>query len=218
MKLSENTMNILKNFSTINSGMVLQPGTYQRTIDAINKSILAEATLEDSFPQEFGIYDLNRFLGTLSMLKDPEITFEDRSVIINDGEITLTYFPCSPNLIVTPPDKVLSLTNVNAKFSLSASSMQKLLKLAAMNNLPNLSILGKNGDLGWKIHEATNDTSNHGFMNIGAYGGPDFVATFNKDNLKLLPLDYEVEVQSGAFAKFTSVDGKIRYFVALESN
>jgi hypothetical protein len=215
MNLSEHTLSVLKNFASINSGVVLKPGKSQKTISA-EKSILVEAKLEDDIPSEFGIYDLNQFLGILTTLKNPEVTFGENTVNLNDGELSVTYRGCSSNLIITPPNKELKLENVTTKFSLSNATLQKLIKVATMISLPNLSVIGKDGSLLLKIHEKANDTSNDGVQKIGDYAGKDFIATFNKDNLKLLPDDYEVEVQVGAFAKFVNVKGNLTYFIALE--
>jgi len=216
MKLSENTLSVLKNFATINSGVVLKSGQTQKTISP-EKSILVEAKLDDNIPSEFGIYDLNQFLGNVTTLKNPELTFNSNSVTMDDGELSLNYFSCSTNLIISPPDKELVLKNVDCKFALSNSVLQKLLKIAQMNNLPNLTVIGKNAELRLKIHEKANDTSNEGSVKIGEYAGEDFSATFKTENLKLLPDDYNVELQNGAFAMFVNVAGNLKYFIALET-
>ena len=216
MQLSENTLNVLKNFAAINSGVVLSPGRKQKTISP-EKSILVEATLEDDIPSEFGIYDLNQFLGIFTFLKNPEITFSGNQVVLDDGELKFTYRGCSTNLIITPPDKELVLKNITTKFSLANATSQKLIRIATLSNLPNLSVIGKDGDLLLKIHEKTNDTSNDGVQKIGDYAGEDFIGTFKTENLKLLPDDYNVEIQAGAFAKFENVNSNLKYFIALET-
>ena len=216
MKFSENTLAVLKNFSTINSGVVLKSGKTQKTISP-EKSILVEATLEDNLPSDFGIYDLNQFLGNVTTLKNPELNFSSNAVTLDDGEFSLTYLSCSPNLIISPPEKELALKQVDVSFALTNSVLQKLLKVATMNSLPNLTVVGKDGELRLKIHEKANDTSNHGSIKIGDFAGNDFSATFKTENLKLLPDDYNVEVQVGAFAKFVNVAGTLKYFIALET-
>ena len=216
MKLSDNTLSVLKNFASINSGVVLKSGKTQKTISP-EKSILVEATLEDNIPTEFGIYDLNQFLGIVTTLKNPELTFGKDVVTLDDGELSVTYRGCSSNLIITPPDKELVLKDITTKFSLPNATSQKLIKVATMINLPNLSVIGKEGELLLKIHEKANDTSNDGVQKIGDYAGKDFTATFKTENLKLLPDDYNVEVQAGAFAKFTNQNNTLTYFIALET-
>ena len=216
MKLSENTLAVLKNFASINSGVVLKSGQVQKTISP-EKSILVEATLEDNLNTDFGIYDLNQFLGNVTTLKNPELTFTKDSVTLDDGDFALNYLACSPSLIISPPDKELALKTVDCKFALTNATLQKLLKIATMNSLPNLTVVGKDGELRLKIHEKANDTSNHGSVKIGDYAGEDFIATFKTENLKLLPDDYNVELQKGAFAKFVNVAGNLKYFIALET-
>jgi len=216
MKLSENTMSVLKNFSAINSGLVLQQGNIQKTISP-EKSILVEAELEDAIPELFGIYDLNQFLGNVTTLGNPDLAFNENSVMMNDGEIAFSYYSCSPNLIVSPPDKELKLKQVDVSFTLTNAILAKLLKLAAMNNLTHLSVVGKNGEIRLQTHEKANDTSNHASFKLNDYSGPDFTASFKVDNIKLIAGDYDVEIQLGAFAKFVSKNAKIKYFIALET-
>ena len=216
MNLSENTLSVLKNFASINSGVVLKSGLVQKTISP-EKSILVEATLEDSIPSDFGIYDLNQFLGIVTTLKNPDITFGENVVVLDDGDLSVSYRGCSANLIITPPDKELVLKDITTKFSLPNATSQKLIKVATMINLPNLSVIGKDGALLLKIHEKANDTSNDGVQKIGDYAGKDFTATFKTDNLKFMPDDYNVEIQAGAFAKFVNVAGNLKYFIALET-
>jgi len=216
MKLSENTMSVLKNFSAINSGLVLQKGNIQKTISP-EKSILVEAELEDAIPELFGIYDLNQFLGNVTTLGNPDLAFNENSVMMNDGEIAFSYYSCSPNLIVSPPDKELKLKQVDVSFTLTNAILAKLLKLAAMNNLTHLSVVGKNGEIRLQTHEKANDTSNHASFKLNDYSGPDFTASFKVDNIKLIAGDYDVEIQLDAFAKFVSKNAKIKYFIALET-
>jgi len=216
MKLSENTLAVLKNFAGINSGVVLSSGASQRTISP-EKSILVEATIDDDIPTQFGIYDLNQFLGNLTTLRNPELTFSKEGVVLDDGELSFEYRACSANLIITPPEKELVLKSVDVTFFLPNDTLQKLIKVATMNGLPNLSVVGKNGELLLKIHERANDTSNSGTIKIGEYAGQDFTASFKTDNLKLLPNDYNVEIQKGAFAKFENAAKTLKYFIALET-
>jgi hypothetical protein len=216
MKFSDKTLAVLKNFASINSGVVFRPGKIQKTMDA-NKQILVEATLEDDFPAEFGIYDLNNFLGNVTSLKNPEIDFTKEHAILKEGDFTITYMACSPNLIITPPNKELVLKSVDVKFDLSNSNFSRLLKVANMNTLTHISLVGENGSLLLKVYDPANDTSNHGASRLGDYAGNDFKVTFKTENLKLLPDDYEVQLQIGTFAQFVNKDGNLKYFVSQEA-
>lgn len=216
MKLSDYTLTVLKNFSTINSGVVLQKGNVQKTISP-EKSILVEAEIEESFPSQFGIYDLNQFLGNVTTLASPDLTFGDKAVSMKDDTFTLFYLSCSPELIISPPDKELAIKDPDVSFDLTNAIFLKIIRLASMNDLPHLSVIGKDGELKLQAHEKTNPTSNHASTKIGDYSGKDFVATFKTENLKIINDDYKVEVKSGAFAKFTSKTRKLTYFIALET-
>jgi len=214
MKLSEYTLSVLKNFANINSGVVLRPGNVQKTMSD-EQSILVEAELEEAFPQDFGVYDLNQFLGNISTLGDPELEFHDKWVNLKDSDLTVKYFGCDASLIKSPPAKGLTLDNPDVTFDLTNATLSKLLKLASMNVLPHLSIVGENGELLIKTHEKGNDTSNSvESVNIGKTD-KTFVASFKTENIKLLPDDYTVDIKLGAFAKFTSKTKKITYFIAL---
>lgn len=216
MKLSENTLSILKNFSTINSGIVLKQGKKQRTMSP-DKTILAEVNLEDDIGADFGIYDLPQFLGNISTLGNPDLQFNSNHVVMNDGTLKLNYYSCSPTLITSPPDKNLDMKSVDVKFILTSANMQKLLRLAAMNAMPNLTVVGKDGKLLLKTHEKENDTSNYASMEIGEHSGEDFEKSFKTENLKMIADDYDVSITFQGFALFESKNKPLKYFVALEA-
>lgn len=214
MKLSESTLSILKNFSTFNSSIILNEGKMQKTMSP-DKKLLAQVELEDHIPNKFPIYDLNQFLGNVSAL--PDLTFNGDTMLMSDGEVTMAYKACSAEVVISPPDKnKLVIENPDAIFDISQSIVSKLIRLAAMNSLPNISVIGKNGKMIVQVHEKKNDKSNHAETVIGQHSGPDFNATFETEKLKMIPDDYKVEVKNNAFAKFTSKNRNLTYFVALE--
>lgn len=215
MKLSEFTVSILKNFSGINSGIVLSQGKMQRTMSP-DRRVLAEVELEDELPCNFAIYDLNQFLGNIATL--PELTFSANEVVMSDGEVTMAYKACSPEVVISPPDKKLTINDPDAAFDLSQSTVSKLIRLASMNSLPNLTVMGKNGKLTVQVHEKKNSKSNFAETVVGNFDGPDFTATFETDKLKMLADDYSVVIKEKAFAKFSSKNRNLVYFVALEAN
>jgi len=213
MKFSEYTLTALKNFSTINPSLVIRAGNVQKTINADN-TILVESEFEDSFPNEFGIYDLNQFLGNITTLNNPDLDFNDKSVVMSDGNLKLNYYYCSTNLIKAPPDKELKMDRVDAKFVLANNVLQKLMRLAAMNALPHLSIVGKNGQLSAVVQDINNDTSNSVTTKIDDYDGADFTAPFQIENFKIIPDDYDAEIKIKGFMKLTSKTRKTKYFIA----
>lgn len=215
MKLSESTLSVLKNFSTINSGVVLQKGKSQKTISP-DKSILVEAELEDDIPVQFGIYDLPQFLGNVTTLQNPDLSFQDNHVVMNDGQFRLTYYSCSPNLISVPPDKKLEMKNVDVAFGLSSAVIHKLLMLSRMNNFLMVSVIGKDGKLSLRAH-ADADTSNDVAIEMSDYSGEDFTAKFKTEHIKMVPDDYNVKIAFNAFATFENQKGTLKYYVALQS-
>lgn len=216
MKLNERTLTVLKNFAGINSGVVLRKGKIQKTMSP-EQTILVEAHLEDDLPEVFGIYDLNQFLGNVTTLSSPDMVFTENSVIMNDGELSLNYYSCSTNLIISPPEgKDLVMKDADVTFDLSQATLQKMLKLAAMNNLPNISVIGKGGELRLQTHEVKNDTSNFASIKIDEYVGNDFNVSFKTENLKLIPDDYEVQIKVGGFSSFTNKTKTLKYFIAME--
>lgn len=217
MKLSENTLSVLKNFASINSGLALHSGNVQKTMSP-EKTILVEATLDDALPSGFNIYDLNQFLGNVTTLNDPELEFTNEAVTMVDGKFKTLYYSCSPTVIVTPPDKELVMDSVDVDFNISAGDMSKILKLASMNNFPNISIVGKNGVIIARAHDKSNDTSNKvDFTIMAADNDIAFTATFKTENLKMIADDYTVEIKLNGFAKFTNTKGTLKYFIALET-
>jgi hypothetical protein len=218
MKLSQYTLEVMKSFANINPGIVLQPGTKQRTMSP-EKSVLVEVDLEDSFSHKFGIYDLVQFLGNITTLNNPDLEFNDKYVMMKDDIFQMYYLSCSPEIIISPPDKNLTMDNPDVSFVLTNAVLSKSLRLASMNALPNLSIIGKNGELNLQIHDKANDTSNYLDSKISEYSGTDFTATFKIDNFlrKLMPDDYDVDIKHGMFSRLKSKTKNVTYFIALET-
>ena len=132
MKLSDQTLSFLKNFSTINQSILFKQGTKLRTI-SVMKNILAEVTIDEELPQDFGIYDLNQFLNGLSLHYSPELDFANEGhVVIREGKMRSKYFFADPQVIITPPEKPITLPTEDVSFDLSTEQLDKLLKAAAI--------------------------------------------------------------------------------------
>jgi hypothetical protein len=219
MQLSDRTLSILKNFASINSGLVLRPGKVQRTMSP-EQTILVQANLDELFTQTFGVYDLNQFLGNITTLNNPFIDFlDDKNVNLKDDVLELTYRGCDTNLIISPPEgKDLVMKNPDVSFNLPMTSLQKILKIGAMNNLPNISIIGDkaSGSLFIRSHELKNDLSNVANMKVGDHHGEDFSVSFKMENLKMIADDYKVEIKVGGFSCWTNATNTLTYFVAME--
>ena len=216
MKLSDSTMTLLKNFSNINQSLLFKQGQSLRTI-SVMKNILAEATIEEELPQDFGIYDLNQFLNGMSLHNDPELDFgkSDSYVVIREGKSRSKYFFADPNVIITPPDKTLTLPTEDVAFVLNTQNLDRLLKAAAVYQLPDLSAVGSNGVVKLLVRDKKNDTSND-FSIIVGETDKTIEFNFKVENIKLIPGSYEVIVSKSGLSKFMSRDRDLTYFIALE--
>ena len=215
MKLSDKTLTLLKNFSTINQSILFKQGSSLRTI-SVMKNILAEATIDEDLPKDFGIYDLNQFLNGLGLHQRPELDFgNDNYVVIKEGRMRSKYFFADPNVIVTPPDKEITLPSEEASFELSTQQLDKLLKAAAIYQLPDLSAVGENGAVKVVVRDKKNDTSNSFAVTVGETES-EFSFNFKVENIKILPGTYDVVVSQKLLSRFTCKDYDLKYYIALE--
>ena len=215
MKLSESTLSVLKNFSTINQSILFKQGRKLRTI-SVMKNILAEATIDEELPKDFGIYDLNQFLNGMGLHQSPELDFaNDSYVVIKEGKMRTKYFFADANVIITPPDKPLELPSEDVTFDLSTDQLDKLLKAAAVYQLPDLSAVGENGVVKLVVRDKKNDTSNDFAITVGETDST-FSFNFKVENIKILPGTYDVVVSQKLLSRFTSKNHDLTYYIALE--
>ena len=215
MKLSDKTLSILKNFKEINQSILFKQGNSLRTI-SVMKNILAEAVIDEELPKDFGIYDLNQFLNGLSLHHDPELDFgNDNYVMIREGKSRSKYFFADPNVIVTPPDKTLTLPTADVAFVLNTYDLDRLLKAAAIYQLPDLSAVGQGGVVNLLVRDKKNDTSNDYSIKVGETD-KNFEFNFKVENIKVIPGSYEVVVSKSGLSQFMSKDRDLTYFIALE--
>ena len=215
MKLSDSTLSLLKNFSSINQSILFKEGSKLRTI-SVMKNILAEATISEEFARDFGIYDLNQFLNGLSLHQKPELDFaNDGYVVIKEGRSRSKYFFADPSVIVTPPDKEISLPSEDVCFELTTTVLEKLLKAAAVYQLPDISAVGEAGVVKLVVRDKKNDTSNAHEEVVGETD-ETFNFNFKVENIKILPGTYDVVVSQKLLSRFTSKNHDLKYFIALE--
>ena len=215
MKLSDQTLNILKNFAGINNSILVKQGTQLRTI-SVAKNILAEAAIDEDFPRDFAVYDLNQFLNGLSLHQDPDLDFSPDSYIsIKEGKRRVKYFYADPNVIVSPPDKEITLPSDDVHFQLESSSLEKLLKAAAVYQLPDLSAVGEAGVVKLVVRDKKNDTSNEYSIVVGETD-KEFSFNFKVENIKIIPGAYDVVVSQKLLSKFTNTSVDLKYYIALE--
>jgi len=215
MKLSDKTISVLKNFSSINQSILFKEGSKLRTI-SVMKNILAEASVTEEFSKDFGVYDLNQFLNGLSLHQSPELDFaNDGYVVIREGKMRSKYFFADPSVIVTPPDKAIELPSEDVCFELSTEQLDKLLKAAAVYQLPDLSVVGEAGVVKLVVRDKKNDTSNDFSIVVGETDS-EFSFNFKVENIKILPGTYEVVVSQKLLSRFTSKNHDLTYYIALE--
>ena len=215
MKLSDKTLSVLKNFSTINQSILFKQGTKLRTI-SVMKNILAEATISEEIPTDFGIYDLSQFLNGLSLHQSPELDFaNDGHVVIKEGRMRSKYFFADPNVIITPPEKAIDLPSEDVSFELRTEQLDKLLKAAAVYQLPDLAVVGGEGVVKILVRDKKNDTSNDFSIVVGETD-KEFSFNFKVENIKILPGSYDVIVSQKLLSRFVSKNHDLTYFIALE--
>ena len=215
MKLSDKTISLLKNFSSINQSILVKEGNKLRTI-SVMKNILAEATVTEEFSKDFGVYDLNQFLNGLSLHQSPELDFKnDGYVVIREGKMRSKYFFADPNVIVTPPEKDITLPSEDVCFEISTEQLDKLLKAAAVYQLPDISAVGEGGVIKLVVRDKKNDTSNDFAIVVGETTN-EFSFNFKVENIKVLPGTYEVVVSKKLLSRFESKNHDLTYYIALE--
>lgn len=215
MKLSDKTLTLLKNFAGINQSILFKEGNKLRTI-SVMKNILAEASVEEEFPKDFGIYDLNQFLNGINLYHSPELDFEnDNYVMIREGKSRSKYFFADPNVIVTPPEKELVLPSEDVCFILDTKELDKLIKASSIYQLPDLSVIGEAGVVKLVVRDKKNDTSNEHSVVVGE---TDEVFTFNfkVENIKILPGSYEVVISKKLLSRFVNKNFDATYYIAME--
>ena len=215
MKLSESTVNLLKNFSSINQSILFKEGSKLRTI-SVMKNILVEANVSEEFPRDFGIYDLNQFLNGLSLHSNAELNFDNQEyVLIKEGRMRSKYFFADPSVIVAPPEKEITLPSEDVSFELTSQQLEKLKKASSVYQLPDVSVIGEAGVIKLVARDKKNNTSND-FSIIVGDTEDEFTFNFKEENLKIVPGNYDVIVSSKLLSKFTNQNIDVVYYIALE--
>ena len=215
MKLSESTVSLLKNFSSINQSILFKEGKKLRSI-SVMKNILVEANVSEEFPKDFGIYDLNQFLNGLSLHSSPDLDFDNEQyVVIKEGRSRSKYFFADPSVIVAPPEKEITLPTEDVCFQLTSQQLEKLKKAASVYQLPDISVIGENGVVKLVARDKKNDTSNDFSIIVGETDS-EFVFNFKEENLKIVPGNYDVVVSEKLLSRFRNQNIDVTYYIALE--
>lgn len=217
MELSENTLSVLRNFSTINQNVMFRQGNVLKTMSEA-RNVLASATLDVDMPQDFGVYDLNEFIGVLSLVDTPRLKFDTDYVTIGDstGRTKIKYF-FSPEETLTAPTKDITMPEGEVNFTLDEDTLNKIKRAASTLGHTELSITGKNGVLSLTVVENQNSTSNAFSIDIdGEFGDAEFTFVLSISNLKILAGDYDVNISSKLISNFRHKEQPVQYWIALE--
>ena len=217
MKLSSNTTSVLKNFASINQNLVIKEGKEITTMSAM-KNIVARAEVEEEFPQEVAIYDLNEFLSALSLFKSPNLEFQDTYVNIteeNNPKTSLKYFYSDPS-VVTTPSKMITMPSNEVTFTLESATLSNITKAAAVSGSADLVLENSSGTPSLTVKDKKNDTANSYSMGVDTKGDGKFSFFFKVENLKLIDGKYTVEVSSKNISHMKNESTPIEYWIALE--
>ena len=217
MKLSNETLNVLKNFSTINQGIEFKKGNKLATM-AATKSVLAKATLKDEFPQDFCIYDLNQFLSVNSLFKETaELEFDESNITFKSGRSKIKYRMTAKEMIVTPPEKELTLPSVDVKFTLTSEDYDTIMKTAAVLSSPHIAIKSENDKITLVAFDAVDNSAHTNSIEVGDAAGGDYTIVFKTENIKMIPGSYEVEFSFKGIGHFKNTKEDIQYWIASEA-
>ena len=221
MKLSKHTLNMLKNFSDINMSIEIKKGNILRTV-SVQKNILAQAELEEDFPQDFAIYELNRFLGAVSLFNDPEFRFNGSSANIGTNTHSVDYVYCDPSMIVTPPEKNITFPDPEVKFTLSQDALSQIMKASNVLGTPEIAVEGGPApadSIRIKALDVNNDsTDTFKIVLEESHSGDKFRFVFKTENMKMIPGNYDVEISSKGISHFSLQGQKLQYWIATEAS
>ena len=213
MKLSKRTQAILKNFAGINQSIVINPGNVLQTISNV-KDVFAKATIEETFETKVSIYDVNEFLGVLSLFEDPELDFTANSVKLSQGNMTQTYYYADSSVITQPPEKGVSLPSVEVNASLTREQMMSLVKAAGLNDATSLTFTDGNV----KVWNSQSPNANTFQITGVSETNANYELSIAVEKLKMVADDYDIEICAKGLSHFTGKQNAIEYFVALQPN
>jgi hypothetical protein len=224
MKLSANTVAVLKNFCNVNANLVIEPGKVIRTIGP-SRNIFAAATVEDDFPRQVAIYDLNSFLATVTLFDNVDLDFSEKYMVVKSGDAMIKYFYSDPSIVQAAPNKEITLDEELFSFNLTADEVNAITKVSAILSAPTLSLTCADGKVNLTVSDRKNDTSHSYLKEVGSCG-TDFDVRLRVDEWKIMPGDY-----SGTVARKKHKDGStvgvvrwvnktipLTYFMTVDTN
>ena len=216
MKLSNETLTVLKNFSSINQGIQFKQGTKLTTVSA-GKTVLAQANLKDVFPQDFCVYDLNQFLSVHSLHKDSDLSFDDSNVIFKSGRSSTKYRKTAKEMIVTPPEKEITLPSVDVSFTLSEEDYNNIMKVASVLSSPHIAVESDGNAVQLVAFDAQDNSAHTNSIQVGEGNGKKYKIVFKTENIKMIPGSYAVEISFKGIGHFKNTKDDIQYWIAFEA-
>ena len=213
MKFSNETLSVLKSFTAINKSILMKPGNVLKTITP-EKTLIAIAEIPDEIPSEACVYDLSRFLSILSLYNDPDVEFGDKYFIISEGKRRTKYVYADISMIHTPPEKDINIPSEDVVVNVTESDLSSVLKAAGVLQFTEIAFVGESGKCYLKAIDSANDNADDFGVEIGDTDD-EFKVIIKTDNLKLMPMDYEVTICSKGISEFKG--DNVTYFVAIDS-
>lgn len=213
MKLSERTIQLLKNFSTINQSILVRPGNVLKTVSPL-KSVFAQATVSESFDKDFAIYDLPRFLGTISLFSDPEFTFNENYVTISSGKQRVNYTYADPSMITAPPSKNINFPEPEVEFTMTSEQLSTISRAGSVLQMPEIAVIGEDGVISIRAVDSKNSTADVFSLDVGECE-KDFSVIFRPENLKIISAEYKVSLTTVGISRFET--DHLTYWIATES-
>lgn len=217
MKLSNETLTVLKNFASINPGLEFKKGNKLATISP-TKTILAKATIAEEFTEDFCIYDLNQFLAVYSLNKDIDLDFDVENVLMKSPKKKTAYKKAQKTTIVTVPEKELSLPSVDASFTFLEDDIADVLKAAAVLQSPHISFESDGNKIYVKTFDAKDDSAHTTSTEVSEGNSIKFKVVLTTEYFKFIPGTYEVKISSQGLASFKNTNFDMQYWIAIESN
>ena len=216
MKLTKETLALFKNYACINSNLLLKAGNKLSTISS-QKNVMSDVTVTETFPVDFGIYDLNEFLGAMSIFEDPDLEFGDKVCKITQGNMSIKYFAADAS-VLTAPSKSITFPTAEINFELSNQMLTMIQRTASVLRASDVSVVGEAGQITVVVGDKKNATGNSFSEPVGTTD-KTFKVNLKVENLKMIPGDYSVSVSSKKISRFkSSTTSDLVYYVAVEAD
>lgn len=215
MKFSNETISVLKNFATINPGLVFKPGSVIRTMHP-QKTVMASATVSENIERVARVYDLSRFLATLSLFDDPDVEFTDDKFIISSGKSKVSYTYAAEAMVVSAPDKDIKFPDPEAVVTVKWKELDSVIKAAGVLKLSEVAFISDGSSISLSAVDSKNPTADaYEIVVAEGISTAEFKMIIKVENLKLMQNDYEVSLSTKGLARFKS--SKADYYIALEA-